>query len=1049
MANKKRILILLFILLSFINNNYNLYSSSKVKKSIEEKIKETLSLENLKYWHGLIPDRKYVKEGKYSGLWKDHYHTTKITTSMIPHDWSDYDAISFWLYSKKANKAEIEVVIDSDNPKTELKDRFRQTIFINWKGWKKIKFKFSDFRVDRSPAGWQKIDGIRFAAAGYSKVPKKDTVLYFDDFKLIKEPVDIDILARNKFFDKNNNYINKITLSLFNRHKKSLKINLKINRNKLRKFRFVKISSRSFTLKGKSQKKIDILFKINKKDYKSLKRFYNEKVLLQAYNNNTLEGSIELKLYSPLYKNKRIRHIFLTQSEIEKAKEKYKKFKWAKETIAAFVRTAKEYSHFPIPKRGGGFYHGGPTAKYYPITLKHENFSRASRYYAIAFAITGKKEYLNKAKKILLSYSRIFPSFPVEDKYGNIGREAWLGGGRWSPQILTDCKMLIFHAYAYDIIKEYLTEKEREDIEKNIFRLEADLLMRNNEGRHNHQIWYDMTLGIMGYMLNDAEYLDFALNAEESGIFTRILPTSFTKEYWYYERSIGYHYYVLYGLTWFLEAAFHSGDNFYSMKEIKSIYKAPIEMLTRDFKFPIINDGRPIEPLLIERAWPYIMAYPRIKDEEFLYIISRVTKEKNIETLLYYPIKDLNKKVNIKLSSVLLPDTQWALLRADNYKSKGNDFYVWFNYTPNVATHCHPDRLSIIVYALNDYILPDAGSGKYRSKYHKYWFKSTIAHNTVCVDMKNQKTYKQVIPPPELKYYYISPELKAVKALSSEVYKGVDFYRTVLMVDDDYILDYVKLISKKKHTYDLAYHIKGKPEYLTFKPIPRRNFYIGYNKNYELIENFAVKKLKGKDVKVLYKNKGGNILLYNLGEKEKELKIITGKGAISDYHENVSKVRVPLIILRKESKNAEFSTIIAPDKNKIKIENFQEIYNNNIKIYQVNRKNKIKDIVLLNNRNSFSGNKEFATDGSFLYVKFVNNNINYIASENVKKIRIKNYIISLNRNGSFYIKVKAKGLFIENKGNSGIKLYIPMKLFNKKGVKNITLRKKEKKFINF
>ncbi len=1031
----------LLILSILISGLINSPVFGKKKISREEKVKKTLACESFKYWKGLVQSTKYVKEGKYSGVWKDHYITTKITTTMVPHDWSQWDAITFWVYSKKANKSEIEFVIDSDNPDTPNRDRLRQTILVNWTGWKKLKFKFSHFRVDRSPVGWSKIDGIRFAAAGYSKVPKKDTELYFDDFKFVKEPVDIDVSGRYKNFDKNKNYLNNFKLSLLNRHKKNLSLTIKIDSGKLKKFRLFKLSNKKFVLKGNTEKEIDVSFVIKKKDYIKLKRFYKEEIKLKAYASGKVVGDISLKLYGPLYKDKRKPHIYLTKTEINKAREKYKKFKWAKETMAAFIRTAKEYSDFPIPKKGGGFYHGGPTAKDYPITVKHENFSRAARYYAIAFAITGNKKYLEKSKRILLEYSKMMPKFNIRDKYGNIGRSAWYGGGRWSPQILTDCKMLIFHAYAYDIIRDYLTKSEREKIEKNIFSAQANLLMKNNEGRHNHQIWYDMTLGIMGYLLGDAEYLDFAFNAEESGIFTRILPTSFTKENWYYERSVGYHYYVLYALTWFLEAAYHSGDNFYKLPQIKSIYKAPLNMLTRDFKFPIINDGRPIEPLLIERAWVYIMTYPRFKDDDLLYIISRVTKEKNIETLLYYPIEKLDKKVNRKLDSVLLPDTQWSLLRADNYKEQGNDFYVWFNYTPNVATHCHPDRLDIVVYALNDFILPDAGSGKYRSIYHKNWFKSTIAHNTICVDMENQKTYKQVVPPPELKYYFISPSLKAVKAVSKEVYDGVDFYRTVLMIDDSYIFDYVKLKSDSEHTYDLAYHIKGKPEYLSFKPIKKKNFYKGANPNYELIEDFGVKKLKG-DVRVKYKTKNGSVLLYSLGykDKDKSLKIITGKGAMSDYHENVSKTRVPLIILRKEEQNPEYSTVIEPNRKKIHIKKFDIVYNKqNVKIYEVSRINSVKDLIFLNNSGKFAGDKKLLSDANVVYIKKESNTVKYVAAEGCKKISVSGKYITLNNKGSFYIMRKGNSILVKNTGKNRIKLTVDLSIFGLKGKKRVSL----------
>jgi hypothetical protein len=68
-------------------------------------------------WTGLELSTERAKSGKASGKWANQVLTTGIRCNQIPHDWTDYDALEFWLYSEKATGARVVVVLDSDVPK--------------------------------------------------------------------------------------------------------------------------------------------------------------------------------------------------------------------------------------------------------------------------------------------------------------------------------------------------------------------------------------------------------------------------------------------------------------------------------------------------------------------------------------------------------------------------------------------------------------------------------------------------------------------------------------------------------------------------------------------------------------------------------------------------------------------------------------------------------------------------------------------------------------------------------------------------------------------
>lgn len=67
-------------------------------------------------WEGLVPTSNPVRGGKGAGAWVDMINTTGIRCYRIPHDWTDYDALDFWVYSPKATGARVVIVLDSDVP---------------------------------------------------------------------------------------------------------------------------------------------------------------------------------------------------------------------------------------------------------------------------------------------------------------------------------------------------------------------------------------------------------------------------------------------------------------------------------------------------------------------------------------------------------------------------------------------------------------------------------------------------------------------------------------------------------------------------------------------------------------------------------------------------------------------------------------------------------------------------------------------------------------------------------------------------------------------
>jgi len=134
---------------------------------------------------GIEVSSEQSKTGRAAGKWANHPATPTLTSSDIPHDWSDYDTLSFWMYSAAANDAAFMMVLSSENPESEGIDYYSTKITVNWTGWKFFEFPFAAIGKSRQPVGFNKIDSMRFTATGWNNQPQEDTVIYLDDVRLI------------------------------------------------------------------------------------------------------------------------------------------------------------------------------------------------------------------------------------------------------------------------------------------------------------------------------------------------------------------------------------------------------------------------------------------------------------------------------------------------------------------------------------------------------------------------------------------------------------------------------------------------------------------------------------------------------------------------------------------------------------------------------------------------------------------------------------------------------------------------------------------------
>ncbi|MEK6795636.1 MAG: heparinase II/III family protein [Spirochaetota bacterium] len=135
-------------------------------------------------WSGIELSSVQKKQGKTSGLWKEHEKNKSIGTEKFVHDWSGFSEMRLWIYSEK-NTGETMIIILNSRTDPKVFSYFSAQIVVNWQGWKEVKLPFRKFGVSRDPAGWQQIDSISITVDGWGLKPHPESTLYMDDMRLI------------------------------------------------------------------------------------------------------------------------------------------------------------------------------------------------------------------------------------------------------------------------------------------------------------------------------------------------------------------------------------------------------------------------------------------------------------------------------------------------------------------------------------------------------------------------------------------------------------------------------------------------------------------------------------------------------------------------------------------------------------------------------------------------------------------------------------------------------------------------------------------------
>lgn len=138
------------------------------------------------HWRGALPDTDLARSGQTSARWVVRDETPHIFNIHIPHDWRDFTALRFWLYSSIPQPTTLKVVLYSDNPQTEKIDCYVFPLSVDWDGWAEVNLLRQVFQVAYSPLGWDHIDRIMLVGQGFGLPGDPERQWNLDDVELVR-----------------------------------------------------------------------------------------------------------------------------------------------------------------------------------------------------------------------------------------------------------------------------------------------------------------------------------------------------------------------------------------------------------------------------------------------------------------------------------------------------------------------------------------------------------------------------------------------------------------------------------------------------------------------------------------------------------------------------------------------------------------------------------------------------------------------------------------------------------------------------------------------
>ena len=599
----------------------------------------------------------------------------------------------------------------------------------------------------------------------------------------------------------------------------------------------------------------------------------------------------------------------------------------------------------PIPKDfSGGYTHE-----------RHKKNFLVIQKAGVLYQILADEHYATYVKQMLMAYAKVYPTLPVHPQTRSYAR------GKLFWQCLNDANWLVYVAQAYDCVYHFLTTKERNYLEKNLFKPFANFISVDNpqffNRVHNHSTWGNVAVGMIALVMDDAELLNRALyglktdnidpNAKDNdgGFikkpgqkvgFLANLEEPFSPD-GYYTEGPYYQRYAMYPFLVFAEALQNVKPELkiFEYKDgvlLKSI-NTLLNLTDANGNFFPLNDGQKgMSYYARELVSAVNIGYFYGGNNTSLLSIAKEQGEVLLDDsglAVAIGVRDALDTPFVK-KSINLSDGKYgdeggvAILRAEGSK---DELALVVKYSAQGLSHGHYDKLSFSFYEGANEVIQDYGMARFVNiqqkgggnylKENTTWAKQTIAHNTI---VQNETShFKGDFETGSLhhseKYVFdaSNPKIQIVSAKEVNAYPGTNIHRTMVLISNEgfenpFLLDIVKITSDTENQYDLPFYYLGQLMSANFEyQTPETLKPLGIKNGYQHIWKEAIGSSKTGNAQISWFNAQRFYTLTAVTSNDDEL--IFGRIGANDPHFNLR--RDPSFIIRKpNAKDAYFVSLL-------------------------------------------------------------------------------------------------------------------------------------------
>lgn len=597
----------------------------------------------------------------------------------------------------------------------------------------------------------------------------------------------------------------------------------------------------------------------------------------------------------------------------------------------------------PIPKD----YSGGYTHE------RHKRNFLILQKAGVLYQILQDEKYARYVKDMLFQYEAMYQDLPVHPQTRSYAR------GKLFWQCLNDSNWLVYVSQAYDCVYDFLSKKERKQLEKNLFRPFADFISIENpqfyNRIHNHSTWGNAAVGMIGLVMGDQELIDRALyGIEDDGLeagakdndggfikeegqkagFLANLDEPFSPD-GYYTEGPYYQRYAMYPFLIFAEALHNVRPELkiFEYKDsvlLKSVH-ALLNLSDADGEFFPINDaqkGMSFHSRELVTAVDIAYHFGG-RDPQLLDIAEkqgRVVLDDSglaVASGVKQGLAEKFEKRSMALSDGRKGDQGGiGILRYGD-----EEMTLVYKYSAQGLSHGHYDKLSYSLYEKGNEILQDYGLARFVNieqkgggnylKENTTWAKQTIAHNTLVQNGTSHFGGKYEIGSKHHSDLYFfdasDPEVQVVSARENNAYPGTEMHRTLALIKDDgfekpFLLDILKVKSNKENQYDLPFYFLGQVMKTNFEyTAPKTLAPLGEENGYQHLWSEASGEAKGTNAQLSWLEKGSYYTLTTVSRADDELHFVRIGANDPDFN---LRRDAGLILRRKDSRNTTFVSVV-------------------------------------------------------------------------------------------------------------------------------------------